>query len=166
MDVREYYQSDGEWKPGKKGINLLPDQWDILCEAAPDINKQLKAPPPPAAAAAPAAKAGARQPAAAAAAAAAGPTGGGGGGEVQLGGKKRAEAREFKGQWYVDLRWVQKWGRHVLAGRVESVEGLEWWVKCCRQCVAVWWGVLLALLVFMQCPRGLFCAASLCVACA
>jgi hypothetical protein len=126
VDVREYYQSDGEWKPGKKGINLLPDQWDILCEAAADINKQLKAPAPPpaaAAAAAPAAKAGARQPAAAAAAAA--PAGGGGSGEVQLGGKKRAEAREFKGQWYVDLRWVQGWGRHVLAGRVEGVAGLE-----------------------------------------
>lgn len=43
VDVREYWMNqDGEMKPGKKGISLLPDQWNQLKEMIPDIDDALK----------------------------------------------------------------------------------------------------------------------------
>ncbi|XP_032888182.1 activated RNA polymerase II transcriptional coactivator p15 isoform X2 [Amblyraja radiata] len=43
IDVREYWMNqDGEMKPGKKGISLLPDQWNQLKEMIPDIDDALK----------------------------------------------------------------------------------------------------------------------------
>ena len=30
MDIREFYHSSGEIKPGKKGISLGRDQWEAL----------------------------------------------------------------------------------------------------------------------------------------
>ncbi|CAL8467636.1 g7174 [Coccomyxa elongata] len=42
VDLREYYQKDGEDAPGKKGINLQPEQWEALVTAAADINAELQ----------------------------------------------------------------------------------------------------------------------------
>lgn len=104
--MREYYEEDGgELKPGQKGLNMLPDEWETFCEAVPDINKQLTNPPPPAAAAraAPAAAGPTASRAAPGKAAATAP-GGADGAEVQLGGKKRATISTFSGTAQVDLR--------------------------------------------------------------
>lgn len=128
VGVREYYEEGGELKPSMKGLNMLPDEWEVFCEAVPEINKQLAntAAAPAAAAvaarapaAAPAASAGPRKAAAAAGGGAAAAAGGGGAAaEVQLGGKKRAAISMFTGSACVDLRWVQAahtGGRHVTA---------------------------------------------------
>lgn len=31
VSVREHYQKDGAWMPGKKGLNLTPEQFGTLC---------------------------------------------------------------------------------------------------------------------------------------
>eukprot|EP01090_Pellita_catalonica_P006459 TRINITY_DN16684_c0_g1_i1.p1 TRINITY_DN16684_c0_g1~~TRINITY_DN16684_c0_g1_i1.p1 ORF type:complete len:225 (-),score=50.05 TRINITY_DN16684_c0_g1_i1:118-753(-) len=41
VDIREYYNSDGEWKPGRKGICLSQDQWKLLVAAVPYIDAKL-----------------------------------------------------------------------------------------------------------------------------
>jgi len=40
--LREFYDAGGEMRPGKKGINLTPAQWDALCQAAPTLTRQLQ----------------------------------------------------------------------------------------------------------------------------
>lgn len=112
VGVCEYYEDSGELKPSMKGINMMPDEWEVFCEAVTDINKQLTNPPPAAAAAPPAASrpaAAAAGPGRAGAGKAAAAAGGGGAAagdavEVQLGGKKRAAISTFTGSACVDLR--------------------------------------------------------------
>ena len=42
MDLREYYEKNGELLPGKKGIALDLQQWDTLVEAVPDIDAAIQ----------------------------------------------------------------------------------------------------------------------------
>ncbi|KAI9285920.1 transcriptional Coactivator p15-domain-containing protein [Umbelopsis sp. AD052] len=41
VDLREWYQKDGEYKPGK-GICLPKAQWEALVELLPEINQALQ----------------------------------------------------------------------------------------------------------------------------
>lgn len=42
VDIREYYNSNGELKPGKKGIALTVEQWNILKKRVDDVNKKIE----------------------------------------------------------------------------------------------------------------------------
>ncbi|KAJ9156451.1 hypothetical protein NKR23_g1365 [Pleurostoma richardsiae] len=42
VNIREYYEADGELKPGKKGISLSVDQYQSLLKAIPAINAELR----------------------------------------------------------------------------------------------------------------------------
>lgn len=42
LDIREYYNdSTGESKPGKKGISLTKEQWELLQENMGEINEAI-----------------------------------------------------------------------------------------------------------------------------
>lgn len=42
VNIREYYEADGEMKPGKKGISLSTDQWENLKKYIANIDADLK----------------------------------------------------------------------------------------------------------------------------
>ncbi|KAI0268806.1 transcriptional Coactivator p15-domain-containing protein [Gloeopeniophorella convolvens] len=41
IDIREYYGTDGDEKPGKKGISLSVEQWRTLMQASEAIDRLL-----------------------------------------------------------------------------------------------------------------------------
>lgn len=41
VDIREYYEKEGQSLPGKKGISLVPEQWEKLVQIIPHIQAQL-----------------------------------------------------------------------------------------------------------------------------
>ena len=41
VDIREYYEADGEMKPGRKGICLPLDQWEKLKTLIPKIDEEV-----------------------------------------------------------------------------------------------------------------------------
>lgn len=47
LSLREYYEKDGKWLPGKKGISLARDQWAVLKKhvGAGDVEARLKKDP-------------------------------------------------------------------------------------------------------------------------
>ncbi|GMG99826.1 hypothetical protein Nepgr_001666 [Nepenthes gracilis] len=41
VDIREFYVKDGKQMPGKKGISLTMDQWNVLRDHVEEIDKAV-----------------------------------------------------------------------------------------------------------------------------
>lgn len=41
MDIREWYEKDGEMKPGARGISLPREQWEIVVQNLEAIEEAL-----------------------------------------------------------------------------------------------------------------------------
>lgn len=41
IDIREFYEKNGELLPGKKGISLTPDMWRKLLSLGDEINETV-----------------------------------------------------------------------------------------------------------------------------
>lgn len=41
VDVREFYEKDGELLPGKSGLSMTPEQWEMLKSLVPSIDAAL-----------------------------------------------------------------------------------------------------------------------------
>ncbi|CAG9785529.1 unnamed protein product [Diatraea saccharalis] len=41
VDVREFYEKNGELLPGKKGISMTPEQWRKLLSLGDEINETI-----------------------------------------------------------------------------------------------------------------------------
>lgn len=44
VDLREFYEKDGEMRPGKKGISLKVEQWNALCNFIPSLSPHVDRP--------------------------------------------------------------------------------------------------------------------------
>lgn len=42
ISVREYYEKDGQWLPGKKGISMTLEQYSAFVEVLPGIENELR----------------------------------------------------------------------------------------------------------------------------
>ncbi|EXJ88876.1 casein kinase II subunit alpha [Capronia epimyces CBS 606.96] len=42
VNIREYYQKDSEWLPGKKGISMSLEQYSALIDIMPQVEEVLK----------------------------------------------------------------------------------------------------------------------------
>lgn len=42
VNLREYFEKDGQWFPTKKGISLTKDSWEAFKKLIPDIDKVMK----------------------------------------------------------------------------------------------------------------------------
>lgn len=41
VDIREYYEKNGDLLPGKKGISLTPEQWRMIMSLGDEITETL-----------------------------------------------------------------------------------------------------------------------------
>lgn len=42
VNIREYYESNGKFLPGKKGISLTAEQWDAFKKVVGKIDNDIK----------------------------------------------------------------------------------------------------------------------------